>query len=84
MHNLLHFDSMITPKLITLVYWIALALLALGCASVLLAGEANFFVRVFTVAIGAPLGALLIRVYCELLIVLFKINDNIQKLADRG
>jgi hypothetical protein len=83
MRNLLYFDTMITPKLITVVYWIALALLALACISMLFAGDENFFVRVFSVVIGAPLGALMIRVYCELLMVLFKINDNIQKLADR-
>ncbi len=83
MRDLLYFDTMITPKLITLVYWIALALLALACLSMLFTGEHNFFVRVFSVVIGAPLGALLIRVYCELLMVLFKINDNVQKIADR-
>jgi hypothetical protein len=83
MREFLYFDTMITPKLITLVYWIALVVLALGCVSVLLAGEGGIVVRVFTVVVGAPLGALMIRVYCELLMVLFKINDNIQKLADR-
>jgi len=84
MRELLYFDSMITPKLITLVYWIALALLALGAVFVLFAGEGNFIVRLISLLISLPLGALLIRVYCELLMVLFKINDNIQKLADRG
>lgn len=84
MRELFYFDSMITPKLITLVYWIALAVLALACLSILLAGEGGIVVRVITVVVGAPLGALLIRVYCELLMVLFKINDNIQKIADRG
>ncbi len=83
MREFLYFDTMITPKLITLVYWIALVVLALGCVSVLLAGEGGIVVRVLTVVVGAPLGALMIRVYCELLMVLFKINDNIQKLADR-
>lgn len=84
MRDLLYFDSMITPKLITLVYWISLALLALGGVVTLFAGEGNFLVRVLTLLIGLPLGALLIRVYCELLMVLFKINDNIQKLVDRA
>lgn len=83
MRSLLYFDTMITPKLITLVYWIALALLVIACISMLFVGQGNFFVRVLTVAIAAPFGALMIRVYCELLMVLFKINDNIQKLADR-
>lgn len=84
MRDLLYFDSMITPKLITLVYWIALALLALFSVFALFAGEGNFFVRLLGLLVGVPLGALLIRVYCELLMVLFKINDNIQKLVDRG
>jgi len=84
MRELLYFNSMITPKLITLVYWISLALLTLSGVFVLFAGEGNFIVRLLTLLIALPLGALLIRVYCELLMVLFKINDNIQKLADRG
>ncbi len=83
MREFLYFDTMITPKLITLVYWIALVMLALACVSILLAGEGGIVVRVLTVVVAAPLGALMIRVYCELLMVLFKINDNIQKLADR-
>jgi len=28
------------------------------------------------------IGSALVRIWCELLIVLFKINDNVQRIAD--
>ncbi|MCB1613658.1 MAG: DUF4282 domain-containing protein [Xanthomonadales bacterium] len=84
MRDLLHFDSMITPKIVTLIYWLALALIALGGLFTLVAGQGGFGVRLITVIIGVPLAALGARIYCELIMVLFKINENIQRLADRS
>lgn len=84
MRDLLYFDSMITPRLITLFYWIALVLLGLGGLGWLFFGHGPFGIRLFGFLIGVPLYALLIRVWCEVVIVLFKIHGNIQRLADRG
>ncbi len=84
MRDLLHFDSMITPKIVTLIYWLALALIALAGLFTLFAGEGGIVVRLLTVIIGVPLAMLGARIYCELIMVLFKINENIQRLADRN
>lgn len=81
MHKVLHFDSMLTPKIITLVYWLLLG-------GVLLSGLGTMFTQGgFSGLISGILvilfGAIAARIWCELLIVLFKIHENIKKIADK-
>ncbi|MGO5000600.1 DUF4282 domain-containing protein [Oceanisphaera sp. W20_SRM_FM3] len=85
MRNVLFFDSMLTPKIITVVYWIMLAGTALfgliGIGAALFSGNlAGFFISLF----GTAAGLVFTRMWCELLIVLFKINGNLQKVADNA
>jgi len=75
--DFLFFDTMLTPKIITLVYW----LLVLGS---LFAGIASIFS-------GGPFRGLAIivfgivssRIYCELMIVLFKMNEALQDIRNK-
>lgn len=77
MNQVLFFDAMLTPKIITFVYW----LLLLG---VLGSAIASIFNGQFLAGLGILIfGAVGVRIWCELLIVLFKINDNIKKLAEK-
>jgi len=80
--GLLFFDSMITPKVITFVYWLLLAAIALGG----LLGVVSAFgmMRYQTMAgigtlllvpIGVVGSALFARMYCEIMIVLFKMHE---------
>ena len=78
------FNEMITPRIITFIYWLLLLMAFVGGVSVMFTGYGGFtfgrfLTGLFTMAIGA-LGA---RVWSELLIVLFKINDNLRKMAER-
>ena len=82
--NLLFFDAMLTPKFITVIYWI-------GLIGVVVAGLGSIFMMGFRyVTFGGlirgllitVLGAIAVRIYCELMIVLFKINENVQKIAN--
>lgn len=74
----LRFDSMLTPKIITVVYWLLLLAVVLGALGTIFSGE------IFG-GIGLLIGGgVFARIWCELMIVLFKINENIQKMADRG
>ena len=65
------FRRMVTPALIQVIFWIVVAFVVLG--------------GLVTIASGAPvqglllivLGPLFVRVYAELLIVIFRINDNV-------
>lgn len=84
MKSLLYFDQMITPRIITLIYWLLLAAAFFaGIGAMFSTGQFSFggFLGGLLVMAGGALGA---RVWCELLIVLFKINENIQKIASGG
>lgn len=76
MKNLLFFDAMITPKIITFIYWLILLGVVVGGLGVMFGGA---FLQGVGILVG---GALFARIWCELLMVLFKINENLQKLTD--
>ena len=68
---LLYLDEMVTPKLVTFFYWILLfAFITKGIGDMF---EGDFF-RGLVWVVG---GALTSRVACELMIVVFHINDNL-------
>ena len=76
MRDLFVFDAMLTPKIITFIYWLFL-FLSVG------SGLVTMFSGSFLMGIGIIVGgSILSRIYCELMIVMFKIHDNIKKLAD--
>lgn len=84
MKDIFFFDSMLTPKIITFVYWLMLfAALASGLGAIF-SGYGGFFGNLFSglgIIIG---GAIAARIWCELMIVLFKIHENLHKIAERG
>ncbi len=77
MKDVFFFENMLTPKIITVVYWLLLL-------SVLFSGIGTMFAASFfgglAILIGGAIG---VRIWCELLIVMFKIYDNLRKIADR-
>ncbi|WFE67753.1 DUF4282 domain-containing protein [Thiomicrospira sp. R3] len=75
--SILFFDSMLTPKIITAVYWLLLGLVVISGLGAMFAQ--NFLVGLLIILFGA-IG---VRIWCELLIVLFKINDNLKKMTDK-
>lgn len=83
MKSLLFFDAMVTPKIITFIYWLLLFVaLVGGIGSMFSFGRMSFsgFATGLAILIGGALGA---RIWCELLMVLFKINEHTQKMAER-
>ncbi|KKO50426.1 membrane protein [Arsukibacterium sp. MJ3] len=78
MKDVLFFNSMLTPKIITIVYWLLLfAVLVSGLGSIFTAYGS------FWSGLGILVfGSIGVRIWCELLIVLFKIHENLKKLAD--
>jgi hypothetical protein len=79
MKDLFFFDSMLTPKIITFVYW-------LGLLSVVIGGFGSIFSHYGSIWSGLGIiigGTIGVRIWCELLIVLFKIHENLQKIANR-
>lgn len=88
MRNLFFFDAMLTPKIITIVYWILLLSAVISGIGSMFAssgyGYGGFtFGSFLTGLFIAAAGAVFARIWCELMIVLFKINSNLQKIADK-
>lgn len=73
------FESMLTPKIITAVYWLLL-LASLISGLGMMFGPAGSLLGGLGVIILGAVGA---RIWCELLIVLFKINENLKKTAEK-
>jgi hypothetical protein len=82
--SLLFFDSMLTPKFITFIYWLGLIAVVLwGLGSLFMFGFQSVtfggFIKSLLFIVG---GAISMRLWCELTIVLFKINENVAKIAN--
>lgn len=76
MKNILSFENMLTPAVITFVYWILLLAAIVSGFHIAFEGYGGFsfgkLIQGILYAVGGCIGA---RILCELLIVLFKIND---------
>lgn len=81
MKDVFFFDAMLTPKIITFVYWLLLlGSLISGLGSMFTEYGGGFFAGL-AIIVGGAVGA---RIWCELLIVLFKIHENLQKIANKS
>lgn len=75
--DLLFFEKMIVPKIITILYWLMLAACVIGGLVAMF--TQSFFAGLFGMIFGL-IGA---RVWCELLIVMFKINESLQVIREK-
>ena len=74
--DFLFFDKMIVPKVILIIYWILLVVCVLG-------GIITMF-QSFLGGLGILIfGPLVVRIYCELMIVLFKMNEALQEIRNK-
>lgn len=84
MKEVFFFNSMLTPKIITGVYWLLLAIAFISGLGSMFAGHGGMTFGQFLMGLlimgGGALGA---RIWCELLIVLFKIHENLRDLVQR-
>ena len=83
MKDVLFFDGMLTPKIITFVYWLLLFSVVVSGLSTIFGGYGGITFGKFMMGIGIIIGGgIAARIWCELLIVLFKIHENLKKIAD--
>ncbi|HEY9577996.1 MAG TPA: DUF4282 domain-containing protein [Pseudobacillus sp.] len=83
MANFLSFDKMITPTIIKIIFWIGVVMSALSGLSMIITGFNSYYGSGFAVLMGLltlVLGPLLVRVYCELLILFFKMYDSMKNI----
>ncbi|MEQ1888127.1 MAG: DUF4282 domain-containing protein [Alphaproteobacteria bacterium] len=77
MRDLLYLDNMLIPKVITFIYWILLGIAVISGIGTMLAGS---FLPGLMVIAGGMFAA---RVWSELIIVLFKINEALQEIRTK-
>ncbi|MCP3942847.1 MAG: DUF4282 domain-containing protein [Desulfobacteraceae bacterium] len=81
MKDVFFFDNMLTPKIITVVYWLLLLGAVITGLGFMFGGFEGFTFGKFLLGlvsiIGGAVGA---RIWCELLIVLFKMNEALQEM----
>lgn len=71
------FKFMITPVVIKIVFWICAVIVFIFGLYTMVTIE---FFQGLIMAIIGPIG---VRIYCELLIVIFKIHEGIEKLVEK-
>ena len=77
----LFFNEMLTPSLIRLAYWLCLvAVLGTGLDRMFSNGLSGFIGGIVFIAVGA----ILARVGAELIILFFKINENMETVANNS
>ena len=85
MWDFLSFDTFIAPKIIRVVFALGLLLIAIVTLIRVVIGiwELAIVYGVILPLIAACVGALLWRIYCELLLVFFDMRDKLADLASR-
>ncbi|MGH7042081.1 MAG: DUF4282 domain-containing protein [Acetobacteraceae bacterium] len=85
MWDFLSFETFITPKIIRFVFTVCLVLIAIGVLVRVIVGlvHLELFEGVILPLIGAVLAALLLRIYCELVLVFFDIRDRVAEIAKK-
>lgn len=84
MRSVFYFEEMIVPKIITFVYWLALLFAVVSGLGTMFGGYEGVSFGKFLSGLGIMVGiALVARIWCELTIVLFKIHENIHKIANK-
>ena len=77
MGEFLRFETMITPILIQIIFWIAVAVAVIIGAVMIADRNGPSVLGGIAVIIFGPI---LARIYAEILIVLFKINDHLRQI----
>ena len=86
MNEYLSFRKMITPVAIQIIFWIGIsACVILGLISIVGGASATYGggTMVLTGILVILLGPIGVRIYCELLIVVFKILDTLGEIKDK-
>jgi hypothetical protein len=71
----LSFHSMLTPIIIQIIFWIGVAACIITGVIFIATGYAQGLLIIF-------LGPVVVRLYCEILIIFFRINDNLEEIKD--
>jgi hypothetical protein len=78
----LAFRRMVTPVVIQVIFWVLAVLCVLSGLGQLFIGRLSIF-SLFSALFTIVVGPLLVRVWCELIILLFRIYDTLQEIKEQ-
>jgi hypothetical protein len=83
MSDFLSFDTFITPKIIRVVFALGLLLIAIGTLISVIIGlwRLSIISGVIVPLIAGAIGALLWRIYCEIVLVFFDMREKLAEIA---
>ena len=76
MREYLGFDKLITPALVRILFWVLIAIDVFAALGHIFGG---YFLRGILILVVGPL---VIRVYCEIIVVIFQINNTLTEIRD--
>jgi membrane associated rhomboid family serine protease len=84
MEDFLQFRKMITPVIIKILFWIGVAVCVIGGLVYMIAmiSSRAALAGVFGGLLFMFLGPVMVRIYCELLILFFRINDTLTEIRN--
>ena len=85
MNDFLSFRKMITPVIIQALFWLGTVICVLSGLIGIIAGARTSFGGGRAVLFGLFLmfvGPVLVRIYCEILIVLFRMNESLTDISN--
>lgn len=84
MKDILFFETMLTPKVITVIYWILLVIAVVSGFTEMAGGYAGpTFASLVMGLVTIVFGVIVARISCELIIVVFRIHDYLKQLATK-
>jgi hypothetical protein len=88
MKDFLLFRRMVTPYIIMIIFWLAIVGLIIGLVIATIGAlsvnnnSSDIVLICVMWPIGLPLGILMIRIYCELLILFFRMNETLTDIKN--
>ncbi|NNC73629.1 MAG: DUF4282 domain-containing protein [Sphingomonadaceae bacterium] len=85
MNEYLSFKKFITPTFIQVIFWLGVAGIVI-MTLLSFAGSLSYApgVAILTLLIGLPLMLIFWRVYCEIMLVMFRILGELQEMNSKG
>jgi hypothetical protein len=82
MRDFLAFRTMVTPIIIQIIFWVGVVICVIVGLFILALGEKYFgYESPWIFGLGTILlGPLLVRIYCEILIIFFRINETLTEM----
>ena len=86
-NKFLNFDEMVSPLIIKIIYWVGVALVVLSGLGMIISGIGSRYgggIQVLCGLLTIVIGPFLVRIWCEIMIVIFEIHKNLVEINRRS